>query len=40
VIYNVVDNNWVGGGGDIHSMTIFLELLNIIHENDFINKKI
>jgi hypothetical protein len=29
----------VGGGGgvDIHSMTIFLELLNIVHENNFIN---
>jgi hypothetical protein len=26
------------GVGDIHSMTIFLELLNIFHENDFINK--
>jgi hypothetical protein len=27
-----------GGGGDIHSMTIFLELLSIVHENDFLNK--
>jgi hypothetical protein len=29
-----------GRGGDTHSMTIFLELLNIVLENDFINKKI
>jgi len=27
-----------GGKVDIHSMTIFLELLNIVHENDFLNK--
>jgi hypothetical protein len=26
-------------GGDIHSMTIFIELFNIVHENDFLNKK-
>jgi hypothetical protein len=26
-----------GGGGDIHSITIFLELLNIVHESDFLN---
>jgi hypothetical protein len=26
--------------GDSHSMTIFLELLNIVDENDFIKKKI
>jgi hypothetical protein len=27
-----------GGGFDTHSMTIFLELTNIVHENDFLNK--
>ncbi len=26
------------GGFDIHSMIIFLELLNIVHENNFLNK--
>ncbi len=36
----IIDNNWVGGGGggDTHSMTIFLELLNIVRENDFLKK--
>jgi hypothetical protein len=29
-----------GGGVDIHSMIIFFELHNIVHGNDFINKKI
>jgi len=29
-----------GGGVDTHSMTLFIELLNIIHENDFFNLKI
>jgi hypothetical protein len=28
----------MGGRGDIHSMTIFLELLNIVYENDFLHK--
>jgi len=27
-----------GGGVDTHSMTIFLELHEIVHENDFLNK--
>jgi hypothetical protein len=27
-----------GGGCDTHFMTIFFELLNIVHENDFLNK--
>jgi hypothetical protein len=26
------------GASDIHSITIFLALFNIVHENDFINK--
>jgi hypothetical protein len=30
----------IGWGGDIPSMTIFLGLLNIVHENDFLNKKL
>ncbi len=32
-IYNVVDNN--GKGGNIHPMTIFFYLLNIVDEDDF-----
>jgi hypothetical protein len=28
-----------GGGVDTHSMTIFLELLNIVHENDLLKNK-
>jgi hypothetical protein len=27
-----------GGGRDIRSMTIFLELLNNVHENDFLKQ--
>jgi hypothetical protein len=27
-----------GGGGDTQSMTIFFELFDIVHENDFLNK--
>jgi len=39
IYLNVVNNNWAGKeGGDIHSMTIFLELLNTVHKNDFLNK--
>jgi hypothetical protein len=26
-----------GGGGEIHSMIIFLKLLNIVRENNFLN---
>jgi hypothetical protein len=36
-IYNIVDNNWVGGGY-IHPMTMFFKLLNIVDENKFLNK--
>jgi hypothetical protein len=32
LIYNVVDNNWVEG-------IIVIELLNIVHENDFLKNK-
>jgi hypothetical protein len=27
----------IGWEGDSHFMTIFLELFNIVHENDFLN---
>jgi hypothetical protein len=36
-MYNVIDTDWAGGR-DIHYMTIFLELFNIVHEINFINK--
>jgi hypothetical protein len=36
-IYNVVDNNM---GGNIHPMTTFFSLLNIIDENDFLTNKL
>jgi hypothetical protein len=39
-MYNIINNNCVGRGADIHSMTIFFELLNIVHEKYFLNKKI
>jgi len=28
------------GGCDTYSITIFFELLNIVHENDYLDKKI
>jgi hypothetical protein len=35
-IYNIVENNWVGGY--THPMIMFIKLLNIVDENDFLNK--
>jgi hypothetical protein len=37
--YNIVNNNWVGGGGVyIHPMTMFLKLFNIVDENKILKK--
>jgi len=38
LIYNVVGNNWIGGGGWHSFHDIIFDLFNIVHEIDFLNK--
>jgi hypothetical protein len=40
VEYNVVDNNGGWGGLNVHLMTIFLKLFNIVDENELKKIKI